>query len=188
MRALAVLSMALLLAVRPAAAQGQQAADGGFASGGFGAPVLKFSEMADQFATFAGARGGWVANHRFVVGAGIYALVNTVDTPDLIEPISQFVYGGLELEYVGLHTSPVHYSVLVFVGAGRRWRTDEPDPDHDEVWVVEPALNLELGPASFLRIGVGAGYRFVGRVTSGDVTNADLSAPFGALTFKLGSF
>jgi hypothetical protein len=188
MRTLAVLLIAVVLAARPVVAQEQQAAQAGFASGGFGAPVLKFSQMVDQFATFAGVRGGWVANHRFVVGGGVYALVNTIDTPDLVEPISKFIYAGLELEYIGVYTSPVHYSFLVFAGAGRRWRTDEPDPDHDEVWIIEPALNLELAPATFLRVGVGAGYRFVGRVTSGDTTNGDLSAAFGALTLKLGSF
>jgi hypothetical protein len=170
----------------PALAQ-EGAASEGFASGGFGAPVVKFSSLVDQFAMFAGARGGWVADHRFVVGAGVYALTNTIDAEQLQEPITKLIYAGLELEYIGLHAKPAHFSFLVFVGAGRRWRTDEPDPDHDEIWVIEPALNLELAPARFLRIDLGAGYRFVGKETSNDTSNSDLSAFFGALTFKLGS-
>ena len=176
-----------MVAVSPALAQ-EDGASPGFASGGFGAPVVKFSSMVDQFALFAGARGAWVANHRFAVGAGVYALANTIDAEQLVEPITKLVYAGLELEYIGLHAAPVHYSYLVFVGAGRRWRTDEPDPDHDEIWVIEPALNLEFAPTRFLRIDTGAGYRFVGRVTSEDIDNGDLAAFFGALTFKVGSF
>jgi len=187
MRIIALLCLATALSVSPACGQAQ-VAEGGFASGGFGAPVVKFSQLLDQFALFAGARGGWIANHRFVIGGGMYTLVNTIDKPGLVEPISKFIYGGFEVEYVALWSEPVHFTVGTLVGAGRRFRTDQPDPDHDEVFVLEPAVGLEVNAASFFRIVAGAGYRYVSRVTSGDIENEDLRAFFGSLTFKFGNF
>ncbi len=187
MRVIAVLCLATALSASSARGQ-SETATGGFASGGFGGPVVKFSELVDEFAVFAGARGGWIANHSFVIGGGVYTLVNTVDQPGLVEPISKFIYGGFEVEYVALWSQPLHFTVGTLVGAGRRFRTDEPDPDHDEVFVLEPAVGLEVNAATFLRIFAGAGYRYVSRVTSGDIENEDLRAFFGSLTFKFGNF
>ena len=80
MRVIAVLCLATALSASSAHGQ-SEAATGGFASGGVGGPVVKFSQLLDQFAVFAGARGGWIANHSFVIGGGVYTLVNTVDRP-----------------------------------------------------------------------------------------------------------
>lgn len=185
MRTITILCLAIALNTLPAHGQTES---GGFASGGFGGPVLKFSELVDSFALFAGARGAWVANHSFTIGGGVYTLVNTIDTPGLVEPISKFAYAGLEVQYVALWNKPVHFTIGTLVGAGRRFRSDEPDPDHDEVFVLEPAANIEANVASFFRIAAGAGYRYVSRVTSGDIENSDLSAFLGSLTFMFGSF
>jgi len=187
MRTIACLVIAVALNAPPVLAQ-EQAAKGGFASGAFGAPVVKFSSMLGEFVTFAGVRGGWVANHSFVIGAGAYTLVNTIDQPDLIEPITKFVYGGFEVEYIGLASEPVHFTILALVGAGRRYRTDEPDPDHDEVFVFEPAANLQVNVTNFFRVDAGGGYRYVSKETSSDTENSDYRAFFGALTFRFGSF
>ena len=188
MRALACLLVATALFCSPLQAQEQAAAAGGFASGGFGGVVTKLSEMVGEPAIFVGARGGWVLNHAFVLGGGAYALANTVDAPGLVEPISKFIYGGIEVEYIALASAPVHFSVMTLVGAGRRFRTDEPDPDHDEVFILEPAANVQVNVASFFRIDAGGGYRYVSRVTSGDIENDDLRAFFGALTLRFGTF
>lgn len=187
MRVIAVLCVALALSASPARGQ-SEAATGGFASGGFGGPVVKFSQLLDEFAVFAGVRGGWIANHRFVVGGGVYTLLNTVDRPELREPISKFIYGGFEVEYVALWSEPVHFTIGTLVGAGRRFRTDLPDPDHDEVFVLEPAIGLEVSAASFLRMVAALGYRYVSKETTDDTVNADYRAFLGSLTFKFGSF
>jgi hypothetical protein len=55
---------------------------GGIDSGGFGALVFKFSGVNDQFAGFAGARGGWIINHQFVVGGGGYGLTSNICLDD----------------------------------------------------------------------------------------------------------
>lgn len=187
MRTIACLVIAVALSAQPVLAQ-EEAAAGGFASGGFGAPVVKFSSMLGEFVTFVGVRGGWVANHSFVIGAGAYTLVNTIDRPDLIEPITKFVYGGFEVEYIGLASEPVHFTILALVGAGRRYLTDEPDPDHDEVFVFEPAVNLQVNVTNFFRVDAGGGYRYVSKETTSDTENSDYRAFFGALTFRFGSF
>ena len=186
MRTIACLVIAVALSASPVLAQ-EQSAGGGCATGVFGAPVVKFSSLLGEFVTFVGVRGGWVANHSFVIGAGAYTLVNSIDQPDLIEPINKFVYGGFEVEYIGLASEPVHFTILALVGAGRRYRTDEP-PDHDEVFVFEPAANLQANVTNFFRVDAGGGYRYVSKETSNDTKNSDYRAFFGALTFRFGSF
>ncbi len=190
MKAIACLCTALALTASPAVAQENALMKGDFHSGGFGGAALKFSEMVDEFAVFVGGRGGWIANHTFVIGGGVYVLVSDLDLrdfPQLNDHGIEFVYGGLEVEYIGLSSAVAHYSVYTLVGIGR-WRFTPDRNDFDDVFVVEPAINVELNVARPFRIELGVGYRFVSRVTTPGLENGDLSAFSGALTFKFGSF
>ncbi|KPK81198.1 MAG: hypothetical protein AMS25_07250 [Gemmatimonas sp. SM23_52] len=81
-----------------AAAQERTLLGRGFHSGGFGGPVVKFSEVDGDFAVFVGARGGWIINHMFVLGAGGYGLVNEIDIGFPGPRDIEFGYGGVELE------------------------------------------------------------------------------------------
>ena len=172
---------------------------GGIDSGGFGSPVLKFAEMEDRFGMIVGFRGGWIIDHSFVVGGGIYGLTNTQNfgelTPAPFGPGSHLFmgYGGLELEWIIASHKVVHLSLQSLVGAGGvgyEWDSHQCcDDEHaDAFFIVEPGANLILNVHKVFRIGLGGSYRFVHDVNLEGITNETLRGPAGVLTLKFGSF
>lgn len=161
---------------------------GGIDSGGFGALVFKFSGVNDQFAVFAGARGGWIINHRFVVGGGGYGLASEIclneERSCLLRQI-EFGYGGFEFEYIGLWDRVAHYSLQVLIGGGGVTLLGF---SADPVFVAEPAARLELNVTKWFRLNLGGGYRFVSGLDLGELENSDLSSFTGVLEFKFGNF
>ncbi len=200
MRHAALASVLLVLLAQPAWAQEEDEGEpdekpqqetlikGGIDSGGFGALVFRFSGVNDQFAMFTGARGGWIINHQFIIGLGGYGLSSQIcvdeDGRCRTREID-FGYGGLELEYIGSWDRVIHYSLQLLVGGGGVTRFNF---SSDPVFVLEPVANMEVNITKWFRINAGGGYRFVSGAGSGPVGNSELSAPFGNLELKFGSF
>ena len=160
---------------------------GGIDSGGFGALVFRFGEVADQFVTLRGVRGGWIINHQFVIGAGFYGVSNGIcldDDRDCRFRELEFGYGGFEFEYIGLWNRVAHYTLQLLIGGG--WVGD--GGEWKEAFVAEPVANLELNVTKWWRINVGAGYRIVAGLDAGSLESSDLSSVFGNVEFKFGSF
>lgn len=168
--------------------------------GGYGAVVLKFSSVNNQFALFVGGRGGWIINHAFVLGIGGYGLVNDIPSY-VIGPFGEryvaFGYGGLDLEYVFNSDRLIHLSLHALIGGGGvryrgGWENDMWSNDSgrssDAVFVFEPGMNLDLNVIKWFRLSAGASFRFVRGSTSGVSTNRDLSGPSAQLTFRFGEF
>ena len=200
MRHAALASVLLVLLAQPAWAQEEDEGEpdekprqetlikGGIDSGGFGALVFRFSGVNDQFAVFTGARGGWIINHQFIIGLGGYGLSSQIcvdeDGRCRTREI-EFGYGGLEFEYIGSWDRVIHYSLQLLVGGGGVTRFNF---SSDPVFVLEPVANMEVNITKWFRINAGGGYRFVSGAGSGPVGNSELSAPFGNLELKFGSF
>ncbi len=175
-------------------------------SGGFGAPVVKFSTVKNNFAIFVGGYGGWLINHTLLIGAGGYGLVNKIKGPQsalyfynyVSDVRIEFGYGGLILEYIGLPNNLIHYSVSVLVGGGEvsyapiNWDIFYDDnydsKENSTVFVFEPGVNAELNITSFFRINAGVSYRLVSGADLVGLKNNDLSGPAANLVFKFGSF
>lgn len=181
-----LLAIAVLLAsASPTLAQERTLIRGGFESGGFGAPVVKFSQLDGEFALFVGGRGGWIINHTFVVGGGGYGLVNDIDTNDDGVRDLEFGYGGLELEYVNSSDELIHFTVYLLIGGGGLSGTTV---NEESVFVLEPALNGELNVTDYFRLHAGAGFRWVSGVDSPGLDSSDLSAFYAQVTLKFGTF
>jgi hypothetical protein len=189
--------MALLMVPACLAAQGEQTLmSGPIESGGFGGPVLKFTELVDEFGLLVGGRGGWIINHTFVLGAGGYGLANRDNFEFLVDGRARQLemgYGGLELEYVNRSHELIHFSVQALVGAGGAdWGRDfDFDPDFDDgdaFFVAEPGLNIIMNVTEFFRVGFGGSYRFVEDLELPGLSDDDLTGPSGVLTFKFGKF
>jgi len=177
---------ALLVWVSPAFAQESTLVSEDFHSGGFGGPVVKFSEIVDEFAVFAGGRGGWIINHTFVIGGGGYGLANDIRVGDsLVGRDIEFGYGGLELEYINSSNNLVHFTVYLLIGGGGLSGTVVED---ESVFVLEPALNAEMNITKFFRLNAGAGYRFVSAVDNPGYDDSDFTALYGQVTAKFGAF
>lgn len=176
--------------------------------GGFGAPVMKFSAIDNYFALISGGRGAWVIDHNFVIGAGYYDILYTdlraENADDIISrrPRLQLNLIGLELEYIFSPHKAVHFTAMTFFGAGRVSfssdfagnRDDNYNPDYGDDWfiAVEPSVNIELNIAEWMRLSLGAAYRFAVdaeyNAMGSSFDDAALSGPVGSITFKFGSF
>jgi hypothetical protein len=178
---------------------------GGFESGGYGAPVVKFTNVKGEFGVMVGGYGGWLINHAFMIGGGGYGLA----TRHLIHPASgttntpedrrmQFGYGGGILEFIFSPKSVVHSTVTLLIGGGevsmQDYWDDFNDFTHgyesqkDGLFVLEPSVNVEVNVTSFFRVNAGGSYRFVSGTNMFGLTNEDLSGASINLALKFGSF
>lgn len=174
--------------------------NGSVSHGGFGAPVVKFSSINNDFGLFVGGRGGWIINfrpdHAFVLGGGGYGLSTDVEVDDLMrlgEPVYLTLgYGGVELEYVNRTRELVHFSVYTLIGGGgadyRNKGQNFEDRNGDSFFVMEPGASALLNVADFFRIGGGVSYRFTNGINLDGVSDLDVSGASAVLTFKFGSF
>lgn len=180
--------------------------DGDVIHGGYGGPILKYSTVAGQSAWFFGGRGGWLINRRLTIGGGGMGMTNRVVAPLPaqdgvgVEDTLMFGYGGLLLEVHGRPTKLINGTIGVLVGGGgvTIWdmQLDGPHGDYgyrgparnDGVFVFEPEVMVNLNVASFFRVGVGGGYRFVRDVHLNGVENKDFSAAVASLMLKFGKF
>jgi len=176
--------------------------------GGFGGPMVKFTQIDGEFGVLTGGRGGWIIDHRFVLGGGGYGLANNIgipiktkeeietegENPEEIEtegenPEEQDLemgYGGAMLEFIIASDALIHFSVDCLIGAGGM-TTPESDKD-DAFFVLEPGLNVMLNITQFFRFGAGVSYRYTQGVEFGELDDGDLSGAAAVLTFKFGSF
>ena len=105
----------------------------GIESGGYGAPVFKVSPVNNKTSLLLGGEGGWVINHKFVIGGAGYGMTsnNTFDyTEDLEDLDGNLVldstrtldlsmgYGGVYFEYVMSPKKAFHLSFPLLIGAG----------------------------------------------------------------------
>ena len=167
--------------------------------GGFGGPIVRFTQINGHLGVLTGGRGGWIIDHRFVLGGGGYGLANGIEAEGLAPPFQETVggtvpavpdlemgYGGGMLEYIIASDALVHFSVELLVGAGGATTAD--NWKEDAFFVAEPGANLMLNVTDFFRFGAGASYRYVEGLHFGDIGDDDLSGVTAVLTFKFGKF
>lgn len=172
----------------PADIEAQQARTlvrGESSNGGFGGIVFKGSGVNDQFAGFFGARGAWMIDHVFGLGAGGYVMGGGVDVQrtDGKQSLDMW-YGGAEIEFISGWSQVYHITFLTLIGGGALGLEGETDG----IYAVEPQMNLEVNVNSFFRLNFGGGYRFIWDVDIPDLSNGDLSQFFGQVSLKFGAF
>lgn len=190
-----------------------------FSNGGFGAFEMKPGSVKGKAGLFLGGRGGWIINHVFSIGGGGYGLVSkpeigkfTAGGLDTTLSIN-FGYGGLIFEYTNNSFKAFHFTVNTLVGAGgasykqiNQYNEDE-NQDNEYEWdeklgsstffVVEPSITAEINVLSYLRVAIGASYRFVSGLDLAHyvdnkavvkTTAKDLSGFNAVISFKFGKF
>jgi hypothetical protein len=165
-------------------------------SNGFGGMVLKLTEVNRQTAFVGGWRGGWIINHTYVIGGGVYALINNI-RPTVIRSEKDLLldmeYGGFEFEYVVNSPELIHFSIYTLIGAGKvKYRErDRPGADvygSDRFFVAEPAVSFMLNVTNYFRMGVGSSYRYINGVNLEGTSNSRLRGLSANLTLKFGKF
>ena len=172
---------------------------------GFGSPIVKLTQVHNEFDLMIGARGAVLLNRALAIGIGGYSLASSIHVSD---PQSNFEmeYAGLILEFVFPSDKLVHLSASTLIGwgslnnaANRNWMTYDPyyDDRHsyanynlvdDSFMVIEPELDFELNMTTFFRLGLGISYRYISGVDLMPLTNADLKGLATVFTFKVGKF
>jgi len=206
-RPLSAVAMVLtILAALPTPTQAQRdetllGRRGASAVGGFGGPVVKISRLAGADAVFSGGRGGVILNRWLAIGGGGYAVTSeTIRTDFRFEdgsrPALQLAYGGIEFEYITRTQDLVHATVSVLLGGGAAsYRstvtaggTVATQVLESDVFVAEPAANLEVNVTGWFRTGIGVGYRYVNGSDLPGTTDGALSGAVGTIMFKFGRF
>jgi hypothetical protein len=178
-------------------------------NGGYGAPTVALTTLNGETAAMVGGQGGWVLNRRFVLGGAARGIAPRPDA-DLrnrsqSDPESaqvQLGYMGLLFEYIGASSKLLHYGAELVVGGGTVELVDDDSGfragasvsdesfERSAVFAAEVGARAEINVTSFFRIGLSGGYRLVSGadLAKAAVSNDDLSAPYGQLSLRFGSF
>jgi len=186
-----ILLVALLLSVLSAAAFAEEKLLIGkdTAVGIYGGPMVSVTTVDSQMALLSGGRGAIIFGNTFLIGGGGYGLSIPVEKDVAGTPYNiNFGYGGLELGVTMGSDWLLHFTSNVLLGAGNVSYQDSAG-DSSHLYVIEPHGYLEINVLAWMRICLGAGYRFVLGVEGVQgLTNSDLWGPSGELLFKFGSF
>lgn len=176
--------------------------DSRMSDGWYGALTVNFTQFNDDDAILIGAKGGWIINQAFTLGLAGYGIANDVRFDNVYQNKEVFLsggYGGILLEPIVAPRFPVHIAFPIIIGAGGVayvddiWNSyndnwDYEIYDSDAFFVVEPGAEIEFNAVRFLRIGIGASYRFTSNL---DLDNAktDLLKGFSfGFSLKFGKF
>ncbi len=172
-------------------------------NGGYGAFWLGYSVIDNMNALQFGGRGSWVIQHSFAIGFGGTGFINEYHY-DAILDRDVFLtggYGGIYLEPVLLPASPVHLAFPVLLGVGGvsfvsyddvTWGSNFVE-DYEAFLIIEPAGEIELNLARFMRIGLGVSYRYpvafnLGQSPDGAADARKIEGLTYNISFKFGSF
>jgi len=169
--------------------------------GGYGALTIKFSGINDKLGVLVGGYGGWLINHSFMIGAGGFGLANKIEADPEIQALSadgkildvQFGYGGFIMEYIHNPHRLFHYNIKALIGAGGvgyavRDDFNASDSKQSACFVLELDANVEMNVTDFMRVNVGAGYRYVSGSDLEGIRDNDLAGPSANIIFKFGKF
>ncbi len=173
--------------------------------GSFFGPDIKITQFNGQLTPYAGLRWAYLVNHKLafgISGGGIlgnkaFRGTGTQGMPADFHPLC--AYGGLYLDHYIHLNAPVMISFPTTIGAGGILIfEDELDPLLGKVekkfvegtpcFIFEPSVSAEILLLSYLRMGIGAGYRLAMGVDLTQLGNKDISGVAITFSLKAGMF
>jgi len=157
--------------------------------GGFGGPMIEFSNINGTVVGDVGGGGALVINDFFVGGYGFGNDAASVDIDNELYDID-FGHGGLWFGYTHKQHKLVHLYTSFRVGWGEvELLLDDRKVFDDDFLTLAPEAGVELNITSWFKLGLSGGYRYVSGVEDlPNLANEDFSGMFGALTFRFGGF
>src|SRR5687768_16423111 len=171
---------------------------------GYGALTTNYSKFNGDDALFVGAYGGWMINHKLMLGLGGHYLVTQHDGYGFNPQTNKMNelkmgYGGLMVEYTFFESKVVHATAnpLVGFGAVTNGSKGSYNPATNESWVssdesgffaLQPSINIEVSVTDWFRVSAGGGYRLIASSNVASISDADMSAPTANVTLKFGVF
>lgn len=167
--------------------------------GYFVSPFGQVGKIAGSTAVLPGINAGLLFNNKFTIGAS-YKFIATENTPvgeaDDRLYLDQF-YAGLKFEYSIFPTKPVHFNLFLEAGLGHTEldMKDAYEFDHFEgsgtnasFFYAEPGAAIELNLWKYLKLDIGAGYRFASAVTYRSITEKNIMGFTFSGGLKIGLF
>ncbi|MBL7111862.1 MAG: hypothetical protein ISS19_07975 [Bacteroidales bacterium] len=155
---------------------------------GFGGPFMNFTIINGEFGHMMGGGGGIIMNGFFFGGYG-EGLTNYIVDDAGFE--IEFGHGGFWAGYSFLGKKPIHPSISTQIGWGGISLKDADGYDiyyNDNVFVLNPTIELEMNFTQFFRLSIGANYRLVAGVDASGLSSQAMSGPGVFLGFKFGWF
>ena len=169
----------------------------------YGAVSTSYSILNNKDAVFVSVYGGWMINHKWMIGLGGYKLVNNNKrfgiNPKTNKQNVRMGYGGLMFEYRLFDSKLIHGTVNTLIGAGEisngylinDFRNQQVGSWEKKIkssafFVVQPSVNVDINLWKSFNIGVGGGYRYVTGNTLSGISN--IKAPTVNLSLKFGVF
>ena len=90
----------VVLLYYPVMAQEVTLFSGPIESDGYGGPLFKIGQINGETGVFVGGQGGWIINHRLVLGGKGYGLVNDIEVEGSQDLKLGFGCGGAFFEYI----------------------------------------------------------------------------------------
>lgn len=190
-----VLIAACLLTSNIAAAEEPLFINEKVVKGGYGGAQIKATTLAGDPVMLAGGEAAWILAHSLVLGGGGYGTVTNVTSPGSLQSTTGhahlgIAYGGLRAATILGNDWRVHGSFGVLFGGGRAWSETNDLGYHrgEGFLVIEPDVEAEANLTRFLRVALGAGYRFVANTEEPGFTPRRLGGPVAVATLRLGEF
>ncbi len=161
--------------------------------GGFGSPLIEFSNIKGEFVTSVGGGGGIIIDDVFIGGYGIGSVDDLQYNINNDDFQMDLAHGGLWIGYTPSTFKIFHPYVSTKIGWGfadfRENRIGVNFSNGDGVFVLTPSVGLELNFTKFFRVAATAGYRWVSDVDQIEgYGNKDFSSMTGQLIFRFGWF
>ena len=161
-------------------------------SGGYGAFSVKGTQIDNQPSLLIGGRGGWVANHKYVIGLAGYSIMSNEFKLSGANYNSFYTggYGGLYLETILFSNKLVNLSIPLELGAGKMVRVDDKNADFGTSFLyAEPGIEVDLNVSKGFKVSLGTYYKFTGKIgNSNTLSNGLLDGLSVGLQFKWGKF
>lgn len=163
---------------------------------GFGGPIMSFTSFDNDFAFEMGGGGAVLINRSLFLGGYGMGITNDIEPSSAnysSDYIFDFGHGGFWVGYIFQPTHPLHLNFSTQIGWGginlqQQDNYNDNTLEADQVFVLTPALQIEMNVTQFFRIAAGANYRFVTGVEMEDYNSTDFSSPGAFLSFTFGGF
>lgn len=161
---------------------------------GYVGSLTNTTTLDGELAYMSGATAAGIFNDHFILGFYKLELENNVfsNNDNYVGSTMDFDHKGIWLGYIFMPKRMIHFNANVQAGKGNLEIYDDIADswiEDDFVFTLTPSLEAEFNVAKFLRVGIGANYRFVFDVDRFDnYDNNDFSDLGAFISFKFGWF
>lgn len=169
--------------------------------GGYGGLTVLATGVQGQAAMLIGGEGGFLMNHRFVLGIGGYGLTSMVNVDRYAngdDALLLMGYGGPIIRYQFFGNGPLVLSVGALFGGGglgflretydENWEIEEDYSTGQVFFVMEPSIQGHVQLTRWMRLGINLNYRAIQGVATRGVDDRGLSGFAGGGHLQFGWF